>query len=165
MIEGEREAIEFADRLEVSPIQRGPRTSLSGALDFGVKLLEDSTTEPVRKVIDISGDGVNNQGRLVTFARDEAVARGITINGLPLLLNRPSGSWDLENLDGYFRECVIGGPGAFIIPVRQRQQFAEAIKTKIIREIAGTARDAVIIPTQAASGTNCSVTGNPFWER
>jgi Protein of unknown function (DUF1194) len=165
VIEAEQDAIAFANRLEASPIQRGPRTSISGAIDLGVKLLDDSTTEPVRKVIDISGDGVNNQGRSVTLARDEAVARGITINGLPLLLKRQSGSWDIENLDAYFRECVIGGPGAFMIPVRERQQFADAIKTKIIREIAGTTEKAVIIPTQAVSGINCSMTGTPYWER
>jgi hypothetical protein len=73
---------------------------------------------------------------MVTLARDEAVARGITINGLPIMLKRPTGFGDMENLDQYYRECVIGGPGAFLVPVRERSQFAEAIRTKIIREIA-----------------------------
>ena len=87
-------------------------------------------------MIDISGDGANNQGRIVTAARDEALAQGITINGLPLMLKRPDGLWDIDNLDLYFRDCVIGGPGAFMIPVREKAQFAEAIRTKVVREIA-----------------------------
>ena len=102
-------------------------------------------------MIDISGDGVNNLGRSITQARDEALAQGVVINGLPLLLNRPTNSWGAENLDEYYRDCVIGGLGAFMIPVRERHQFAEAIKTKIIREIAGAAPEALIVPTQAQS--------------
>ena len=74
---------------------------------------------------------------MVEQARDEAVSKGITINGLPIMLKRPSGFGDMENLDLYFRDCVIGGAGAFLVPVHERQHFAEAIKTKIIREIAG----------------------------
>jgi Protein of unknown function (DUF1194) len=123
VIEAAEEAAALADRLAAAPIQRGPRTSLSGAVDYSVKLLEESDTAPLRKVIDVSGDGVNNQGRAVTLARDEALAQGIIINGLPLLQKRPPGSWDSENLDEYFRDCVIGGPGAFMIPVRERHQF------------------------------------------
>jgi Protein of unknown function (DUF1194) len=164
VIEAAAEAAAFAERLAEAPIQRGPRTSLAGAIDYGVRLLEESNTAPLRKVIDLSGDGVNNQGRSVTSARDEAVAQGITINGLPLLLKRPSGSWDSEPLDEYFRDCVIGGPGAFMIPVREQHQFAEAIKTKILREIAGTTPDAVIVPAQSAVRVICSTEG-PFWER
>src|SRR5215212_856280 len=164
-IEGVEDALSFADRLDNSPIHRGPRTSVSGAIDLGVRLLAESAVEPVRQVIDISGDGANNQGRSVTLARDEAVAKGITINGLPLMLKRPVGSWDTENLDGYYRDCVIGGPGAFMIPVRERHQFAEAIRTKIIREIAGRSSDAVIVPAQAEARPNCAAGGYPYWER
>jgi hypothetical protein len=107
-------------------------------------------------VIDVSGDGANNQGRIVTAARDEAVAQGITINGLPLMLNRPGGAWDIENLDLYFRDCVIGGPGAFMIPVREKHQFAQAIRTKIVREIASRSQiQSLIQPTQVAERANC----------
>jgi hypothetical protein len=71
------------------------------------------------------------------------------------MLKRPSSSWDVENLDDYYRDCVIGGPGAFMIPVRERSQLAEAIKTKISREIAGDETEASIIPAQAQSPRGC----------
>ncbi len=90
-----------------------------------------------RRVIDISGDGPNNTGRTVTAARDEAVAKGFMLNGLPFMLKRPTGRGDIEDLDLYYRDCVIGGPGSFIVPIRDRSQIADAIRTKIIREIAG----------------------------
>jgi hypothetical protein len=163
-IGGPEDALSFADRLAQAPIRRGPRTSISGAIDASMRLLSESNVEAVRRVIDISGDGVNNLGRSITQARDEALSEGVVINGLPLLLNRPTNSWDSENLDQYYRDCVIGGPGAFMIPVRERHQFAEAIKTKIIREIAGVAPEALIVPTQAQSvrRTNCQMGANPW---
>jgi hypothetical protein len=79
-----------------APIRRGPRTSISGAIDASMKLLSESSAEAVRRVIDNSGDGVNNLGRSIIQAREEALAQGIVINGLPLLLNRPTNSWDSE---------------------------------------------------------------------
>jgi hypothetical protein len=163
-IGGAEDALRFADRLAEAPIRRGPRTSISGAIDASMKLLNTSNAEALRRVIDISGDGANNQGRSVTQARDEALAQGVTINGLPLMLKRPAASsWDVESLDEHYRDCVIGGPGAFMIPVRERHQFAEAIKTKIIREIAGWLPDALLIPTQAQpSRSNCDVVLNPW---
>src|SRR5690606_4984961 len=91
-----------------------------------------------RKVIDISGDGPNNQGRPAPEARDAAVARGITINGLPLMLKRPFYGWfDIEELDHYYFTCGIGGPAAFSIPVRETAAFSEAIRRKLVLEIAG----------------------------
>ena len=163
-IGGSEDALSFAARLSEAPIRRGPRTSISGAIDTSMKLLSESNVEAVRRVIDISGDGVNNQGRSITQARDEALAQGVVINGLPLLLNRPTNYWDVEKLDDYYRDCVIGGPGAFMIPVRERHQFAEAIKTKIIREIAGLAPEALIVPIQAQSTptTNCDMGADPW---
>jgi hypothetical protein len=129
-----------------------------------MRLLANSKVDAVRRVIDISGDGPNTHGRSVTHAREEALAQGVTINGLPLLFKQTTSSWDVENLDEYYRDCVIGGPGAFMIPVRERQQFAEAIKTKIIREIAGLAPDLAVVPVQAQSErrTNCEITTNPW---
>jgi hypothetical protein len=154
----------FADKIASTPLRRAQRTSISGAIDFGVKLLDESGVEAARRVIDVSGDGPNNQGRLVMPARDEAVAKGITINGLPLMLKRPTSAWDVEALDEHYRDCVIGGPGAFMIPVRERAQFAEAIKTKIIREIAGREPALPIIPAQAQAA-NCLAAENPYWDR
>jgi hypothetical protein len=106
----------------------GGGTSLSGAIDFSVQLLNGSPYRGIRKVIDISGDGSNNLGRPVEQARNEALQQGIRINGLPIL--------ELEkDLDQYFRENVIGGPGAFIIPVQNYNAFGEAIMRKLVTEI------------------------------
>jgi Protein of unknown function (DUF1194) len=146
----------FAARLAQMPIQRYGYTSVSGAIDFSLRQLRESGVAPVRQVIDISGDGANNQGRIVTAARDEAVAQGITINGLPIMLKRPSGAWDIDNLDLYFRDCVIGGPGAFMIPVREKAQFAQAIRTKVVREIAAKPQARSLLqPAQADERANC----------
>jgi hypothetical protein len=154
-IEGAQGAVAFADQLARAPIQRGPRTSISGAIDFGVRLLEESHVEPLRRVIDVSGDGANNQGRPVTLARQVALARDITINGLPIMLKRANSFWDIANLEAYYRDCVIGGAGAFMIPVRERHHFAEAIKTKIIREIAAVAPEPRLVPVQAEGSADC----------
>jgi len=146
----------FADKIASTPLRRAQRTSISGAIDFGVKLLDESGVEAARRVIDVSGDGPNNQGRLVMPARDEAVGKGITINGLPIMLRRP-GYLDINELDEYYRDCVIGGQGAFMVPAREREQFREAVKTKIILEVAGrTPPEPLIQPAQALSGrANC----------
>jgi hypothetical protein len=146
----------FAAHLAERPIQRFGYTSVSGAIDFSLRQLRESSVTPVRQVIDISGDGANNQGRIVTVARDEALAQGVTINGLPTMLKRPDGLWDIDNLDLYFRDCVIGGPGAFMIPVREKTQFAEAIRTKIVREIADRPQvQPLVQPAQAEERANC----------
>ncbi len=137
VLDGPEEAGGFSDALASTPIGLVFSTSLSGAIDFSVGLFRESGVDALRRVIDISGDGPNNTGRIVTLARDEAVAKGITINGLPFMLKRPSGRGEIEDLDLYYRDCVIGGVGAFIVPVRERHQFAEAIRTKLVREIAG----------------------------
>ncbi|MFN3685936.1 DUF1194 domain-containing protein [Salinarimonas sp.] len=136
LIDGPEAAERFADELAAHPIRRARRTSVSGAIDFAVGLLDQSDVVPLREVIDIAGDGPNNDGRPVEQARDAALARGATINGLPLMLKAPS-AFDIPNLDEYYEDCVIGGPGAFMIPVRERNQLVEAIRTKIVLEIAG----------------------------
>jgi hypothetical protein len=163
IIEGPEGAVEFSERLSREPIARIFQTSISGAIDFSVGLLNQSGVEPLRRVIDISGDGPNSSGRSVTLARDEAVAKGITINGLPLMLKRPTGFGDMENLDLYYRDCVIGGPGAFYVPVRERQQFAEATKTKILREIANLPTEAAVQKTQASPPINCAPPRSLIW--
>jgi len=155
IIEHPESALKFADGLSRAPIGRTRRTSISGAIDFSVKLLSETGVQPIRRVIDISGDGPNSSGRSVVQARDEAIAQGITINGLPIMLKRPSGFGDMENLDLYYRDCVIGGQGAFLVPVRERQHFAEAVRTKIIREIAGLSSEPLIRTVQAESPVNC----------
>jgi hypothetical protein len=155
----------FADRIAKVPLRRAQRTSIAGAIDFGVKLLDESGFEATRRVIDVSGDGPNNQGRFVTVARDEAVAKGITINGLPIMLRKP-GYLDVGNLDLYFKDCVIGGSGAFLVPVREREQFPQTIKTKILLEIAGlTPPEPLIRQIQATPRQDCAIGENQWRDR
>ena len=155
IVDGAQSAQAFSDQLARLPTRRAARTSISGALDFSVGLLAASGVQPLRQVIDVSGDGPNNQGRSVTAARDEAVAKGITINGLPIMLKAP-GYFDIADLDLYYRDCVIGGQGAFMVPARAREQFRDAIKTKIIMEVADSPPAASLIqPAQAVRPSNC----------
>lgn len=154
----------FADRIASTPLRRAQRTSVSGAIDAAAKLFENSGLNATREVIDVSGDGVNNQGRPVTPARDEAVAKGITINGLPIMLKKP-GSLDDLDLDLYFRDCVIGGPGAFMVPARERSQFQLAIQTKIILEVSGVepAPHPLVKRAQGAPGRANCMAGEIEW--
>jgi hypothetical protein len=119
----------FADAIERAPrALYGGGTSISGAIDGGQALMFESPYDAARHVIDISGDGSNNRGRSVTLARDEAVNAGISINGLPILALEP-------DLDRYYEDNVIGGPGAFVIAAKDYESFADAIRKKLITEI------------------------------
>ncbi len=170
-VDGPATAEGFAAELAAKPTRRAARTSISGAIDFSARLLAQSNLAPTRQVIDVSGDGPNNQGRPVTAARDEAVEHGITVNGLPIMLKQ-GGYFDIPDLDLYYRDCVIGGAGAFMVPVRDREQFVEAVKTKIIMEIAerpspGRAASVLggglVVPAQAEThATNC-FSGETQW--
>ena len=137
MIDGEATAREFIAALSAVPVARGRFTSISGAIDYSVPLFENNDFEGTRRVIDISGDGANNRGRSVTEARDEAVARGITINGLPIVNDRPNFfGRPMPHLDLYYRDCVIGGPGAMYVIAKDFPDFAEAVRRKLLLEIA-----------------------------
>jgi Protein of unknown function (DUF1194) len=152
----------FADKIASTPLRRAQRTSISGAIDFSVKLLQDSGVNATRRVIDVSGDGPNNQGRIVVEARDEALAKGVTINGLPIMLRQP-GYLDIPDLDVYYKDCVIGGQGSFTVPVRDREQFVEAIKTKILLEVADLVPGQTLINRiQTPPRTNC-MAGEMQW--
>ena len=138
LLDGPGSAQAIGDLLRQAPTRRAFRTSISGAIRYSAPLFDGNGFRGLRRVIDISGDGVNNQGDLVTTVRDEAVAKGIVINGLPLMLKRPTSSrWDVAELDVYYEDCVIGGAGAFVLPVREREQFADAIRRKLVLEVAG----------------------------
>jgi hypothetical protein len=115
-------------------------------------------------VIDVSGDGANNSGTFVTTARDDVLAAGITINGLPIMLKPPNAfTMDIDNLDVYYEDCVIGGPGAFVVPIREREQFKEAIRTKLVLEIAQGMQPQRLLPVQArAPRISCSI-GEQMW--
>lgn len=129
----------FAANIGEAPITRGMYTSISNAIDVAVPMFAGNGFNGGRRVIDISGDGANNEGRLVTLARDAAVAAGITINGLPIVNDRvnPFGRRQIPDLDLYYRYCVIGGPGAFMVVAEGFGSFAEAIRRKLVSEIAG----------------------------
>ena len=128
----------------------GGGTSISGAIDYSRLLLAQSPFNAARRVIDISGDGSNNSGRSVTQARDEAVHDGVSINGLPILTLEPY-------LDRYYYENVIGGPGAFMIPAANYDNFADAILKKLITEIAaiapGAAQSFAMLPASQTRPT------------
>lgn len=145
----------FAARLAEAPISTGRRTSISAAIDFSLPLFEDNGFEGLRRTVDVSGDGANNDGRRVNDARDGAVAAGVTINGLPILNDRPNpfGFPVEKNLDRYYEACVIGGPGAFIVVARDFHAFAAAIRRKLVLEIAGRApAGADVKPAQFRGG-------------
>ena len=139
IIDSVKAAHDFAGELSGLPFASALWTSISGAIDFGMERLRESPHRSKRRVIDISGDGANNHGEAVLPARDRAVRQGVTINGLPIVNGRPSpyGTPQLPNLDWYFEDCVIGGPGAFIVVADGFADFGRAIKRKLIREIAG----------------------------
>ena len=147
VIDGPESADAVAAEIMKTPVRRGSSTSISGAIDFAVQLFEQNPYRGLRRVIDISGDGPNNDGAPVTGARDAAVAKGIVINGLPIMVKEPSYlTTDIENLDLYYEDCVIGGPGAFIMTIKDREKFQEAIRTKLVREVAGLTPERRIVP-------------------
>jgi hypothetical protein len=127
-------AAAFAAAIAAAPRQLfGGGTSISGAIDYAGTLFAKSPFRGHRRVIDVSGDGANNRGRPANLARDEAVAAGLGINGLPILALEP-------DLDRYYYDHVIGGPGAFVVPAKSYETFADAILKKLITEIASNAR-------------------------
>jgi hypothetical protein len=134
-----QDAERVAAQLTAAPSNSARRTSISSAIDFGVDLFAETSFRGMKRVIDISGDGPNNQGPAVVGSRDQAVAQGIVINGLPLMTNGGfTSAYDVEDLDLYYTDCVIGGPGAFMIPVNDWAQFPEAVRRKLVLELAGT---------------------------
>jgi len=166
LIDGPESADGFAADIGRARYTRASRTSISSALLFAAPLFDGSGYRGIRRVVDVSGDGANNSGPLVTLVRDDLVAAGITINGLPIMLKRPNSfTMDLENLDIYYEDCVIGGPGAFVIPIRERDQFKEATRTKLVLEIAGRTPSPRVIPAQSrAPRISCTI-GEQMWQR
>jgi hypothetical protein len=158
VIGDEEDALAFANDLERAPISREGRTSISGALYYAAGAFPISGVDSERRTIDVSGDGANNDGSPVTSARDQIVRQGITINGLPILIN-PSPMVGGITLDDYYHDCVIGGPGAFIVSVTDQSQFEFAIRRKLVLEIASNASAAppAVVPVQfqLTPGVDC----------
>jgi hypothetical protein len=166
LIDGPESADAVAAEIQRAPYRRASRTSISGALQFSMPLFEASGYRGIRQVIDVSGDGVNNNGLPVTLVRDEVLAKGITINGLPIMLKRPNiGSMDIEQLDIYYEDCVIGGPGAFVVAIREREKFKEAIRTKLVLEIAGRTPERHVIPAAADKPRVSCTIGERLWQQ
>jgi hypothetical protein len=166
LIDGASSAQAVSDEITRSPVRRAFRTSISGALMFSAALFEGNGYRGIRRVIDVSGDGTNNQGPLVTLVRDDVLAKGIVINGLPIMLKEPQpGSIDIKDLDIYYEDCVIGGPGAFVVPIREREKFKEAIRTKLVLDIADRGGAARVMPAAASAPRISCTIGEQMWQR
>jgi Protein of unknown function (DUF1194) len=165
LIDGPEAADAVASEIGRAPYRRASRTSIGGALKFAKPLFDGSGFRGLRRVIDVSGDGPNNSGPLVALQRDAVVAAGITINGLPLMMKRPNRfTMDVDKLDIYYEDCVIGGPGAFMLPVKNRSQFKQAIRTKLILEVAGRMPQARIVPVQVRPPRISCTIGEQMWQ-
>jgi hypothetical protein len=165
VIDGPETADAVADEIMKTPIRRASRTSISGAIYFAMPLFDANPYRGLRRVIDISGDGANNNGSPVTIARDTALARGITINGLPIMVKEPSYStMDIDNLDFYYEDCVIGGPGSFVVPIKDRDKFREAIRSKLILEVANRMPERRIVPVAGKEPRVPCLIGEKIWQ-
>ena len=139
------------------------RTSISSALRVGARAMRGNGFAGLRRVIDISGDGPNNMGLPVLTARAEVLAEGITINGLPLMTTDAlSEIWGIPDLDLYYTHCVIGGPGAFVVPVLSWHQFPDAVRRKLVQEIASTPEPTTPRLYRAQGDYDCFV-GEKMW--
>jgi hypothetical protein len=165
LIDGPESADAVASEILNTPIRRASRTSISGAIYFAMPLFDEDPYRGLRRVIDISGDGPNNNGAPVTPARDEALSKGIVINGLPIMVKEPSYStMDIENLDWYYEDCVIGGPGSFVVPIKDREKFKEAIRTKLTQEVAGRVPAHRVVPVAAKEPRVSCMIGEKIWQ-
>jgi hypothetical protein len=166
LIDGPAAAQAVADEIGRQFLRRAARTSISGALYYSSTLFEENGFRGIRRVIDVSGDGTNNQGQIVTIARDAVLAKGITINGLPIMLKRPAiGGVDIEDLDIYYEDCVVGGAGSFVVPIREREKFKEAVRTKLVLEVAGRTPPGRVVPASAqAPRISCTI-GEHMWQQ
>jgi Protein of unknown function (DUF1194) len=165
VIDGPETADAVANDILKTPIRRASRTSISGAINFAMPLFEENPYKGLRRVIDISGDGPNNNGVPVAIAREAALAKGIVINGLPIMVKEPSYStMDIENLDWYYEDCVIGGPGSFVVPIKDREKFKEAIRTKLLLEVAGLTPARAVVPVAEKEPRVSCLIGEKIWQ-
>ena len=165
VIDGPETADAVADEIMKTPIRRASRTSISGAINFAMPLFDENPYKGLRRVIDISGDGPNNNGTPVTLARDAALEKGIIINGLPIMVKEPTYStMDIDNLDWYYEDCVIGGPGSFVVAIKDREKFKEAIRSKLLLEVAGRTPDRPVIPVAGKEPRIPCMIGEKIWQ-
>jgi hypothetical protein len=141
LVAGEKDAKALSQRILAAPRSFWGRTSISSAIEFSLSLMDRSPFQSERRVIDISGDGTNNSGTDVTIARDAALAKGITINGLVILSDEPlptnpTHTHPPGGLKAYYERHVIGGPGAFVVEAQGFESFGQSLIQKLIKEIA-----------------------------
>jgi hypothetical protein len=166
LIDGPESADAVAAEIMQTPVRRGSRTSISGAIHFAIPLFDKDGYRGQRRVIDISGDGANNEGSPVAEARDAALKRGIAINGLPIMVKGITVSMmDIDDLDLYYEDCVTGGPGSFVLAIKNREEFKQAIRTKLTLEVAGRSPQYRIIPAAGTEPRMSCLIGEEIWER
>jgi Protein of unknown function (DUF1194) len=165
LIDGPETADAVAEEILKTPIRRASRTSISGAIYFAMPLFDENPYKGARRVIDISGDGPNNNGAPVTGAREMALSKGIVINGLPIMVKEPSYStMDIDNLDWYYEDCVIGGPGSFVVAIKDREKFKEAIRAKLLLEVAGKTPEPRVVPVADKEPRVSCMIGEKIWQ-
>jgi len=179
IVDGPRAARQVADILAERRIARHRMTSISSALEYAHRLLKEAPGTAARRVVDVSGDGPNNGGTSpVTLVRDALLADGIIINGLPIMLKAgseggfsPGFGQDIADLDDYYANCVTGGPGSFVIPIRRSEEFATATRQKLLEEISWLpspsmmkAQYAPVLPAPRQGDYDCLV-GERNWRR
>ena len=159
LIEDAAGARRFAEAIAAAPIRTIHGTSISGALDYAASLFEGNDYEGFRQVIDVSGDGPNSSGAPVLPTRDAVLAQGFIVNGLPIMLRAPSYTfYSIPDLDIYYADCVIGGPGSFVLPVDDPSQLADAIRQKLVLEIAGAPPSVTTVAeTRSAPRIDCLI--------
>ena len=161
IVDGPGTAAALADEIAALPVRRSRGTSIARALAFATVLIEDDLIDAPRSIIDVSGDGANNTGPPVTEARDAAVARGITINGLPVMA---FGGASLPDLDRYYEDCVVGGAGAFVMVARDATELAATIRRKLVIEVSGLAPER-IVPAQFTGPVDCLIGEKMYRQR
>jgi hypothetical protein len=151
VIKDKASAHAFADLIEKSQYSAWPRTAISDMILASIPMFKNNQYEGLRRVLDLAGDGANNIGMPVNMARDRAVADGIIINGIPILSGYSDGFQyrTVQYLDTYFEKCVIGGQGSFVVVANGFEDFARAIKRKMILEIAGRQPPQPLPPARA----------------
>jgi hypothetical protein len=152
LIDGPSTAAAFTAELASKDYGRYRRTSISGALEFASRLFGTAGYRGLRRVIDVSGDGANNSGPPLAPVRQKVLAAGMVINGLPIVL-RPTATWtpwDVPGLDRYYANCVIGGPGSFMIPITRPEEFLPATRQKLLLEISGLPASPRVLKAQLA---------------
>jgi hypothetical protein len=165
VIDGPESAGALAEEILKAPLRRASRTSISGAINFAMPLFEANDYKGLRRVIDISGDGPNNNGEPVAVAREAALAKGVTINGLPIMSKETNyATMDIENLDWYYEDCVIGGAGSFVVPIKTKEKFKEAIRTKLVMEVAHRVPEPRIVPAATREPRVSCTVGEKIWQ-